>query len=126
MKILDTRILIGINIVLPEDWIIDLDSQLMTLLKCIGIQIDIFIIVKNTKRRIPIYIKEKTIILFQSQIFVVVIGCKGNNPNLPNYDMIYKLLDQNNFISFAHLISNKMKMVIIENSLDKNVIIQGK
>lgn len=95
----------------------------MILFKYTSMQIDILIIIKDTKRRIPIYIKKKTIIPFQSQVFMVITNCKDNNSNLPSYNIIYKPLNQNNFISFAHLVSDKIKIVIMENLLNKDIII---
>ncbi|RKF71234.1 hypothetical protein GcC1_104013 [Golovinomyces cichoracearum] len=120
---LDTRILLGMDIALPEGWVIDLDSQLLTLLYCAGIQAHIVTIKRDKECKIPVCSATKCVIPAQSRSFVAVASSKGEPLSIPQRDLIYEPIQQQSCTTFAHLVSGECTAIMMENSSDRNIII---
>ncbi|KAI6248882.1 hypothetical protein HI914_02658 [Erysiphe necator] len=106
---LEARVLMGMDIIHPEGWIIDFEAQLLTLPKCAGVQVKILTLTKDTERKIAIYAREK----------VLVPPQKGVALFLPKHDMMFEPLRQNNFTTFAHLVSSECKAIMVQNPTNK-------
>ncbi|RKF62631.1 hypothetical protein OnM2_032065 [Erysiphe neolycopersici] len=120
---LDARILLGIDIALPEGWIIDLDSQLLTLPFCAGIQAHIVTIKRDKECKISVFSASKCVIPSQSRSFVAVASSKGESLSIPPRDLIYEPIQQQSCTTFAHLVSGECKTIMMTNSSGKNVTI---
>ncbi|RKF62348.1 hypothetical protein OnM2_034062 [Erysiphe neolycopersici] len=89
---LDARILLGMDIASPEGWIIDLDSQLLTLPHNSGVQARIITIKKDKECKIPVFAASSCVIPAQSRSFVAVSSSKGNPLCVPQRDLVYEPL----------------------------------
>lgn len=54
---------------------------------------------------------------------MIISDYKGNKPDLPDYNMIYKSFSQNNFILSTYFVSDNIKMVMIKNLSEKEIMI---
>ncbi|RKF78017.1 Retrovirus-related Pol polyprotein from transposon 17.6 [Golovinomyces cichoracearum] len=111
------------NIALPEGWIIDLDSQLLTLPYFAGIQVHIVTIKRDKECKIPVFSATKCVIHAQSRSFVAIASSKGETLSILQRDLIYEPIKQQSCTTFAHLVSGDCKAIMMENSSDRNVTI---
>ncbi|KAF7852733.1 hypothetical protein EAF04_010926 [Stromatinia cepivora] len=124
VEMLEARMLIGTDIIDPEDWIVDFGSQQLILPHCAGVHVKIVTKTKDVERKIAVYAQEKVVIPPHSGAFVTVASRKGDDILLPDHDMLYEPIQQDNFTSFAHVVTGSCKTVMVENSTDKEVVVQ--
>lgn len=119
---LHAKILLEMDIAIPEGWIIDLDAQRLTLPHCMSIQVPISAIGKTARTALAVMSEKRHVMPPHSCAVIKITTTKGDVVNLPDHDMIFEPTQQDNLVSFAQLVSGKCEAIIMENSTEQFVV----
>ncbi|KAI0996230.1 hypothetical protein K3495_g11949, partial [Podosphaera aphanis] len=120
---LTANALIGMDIAVPEGWIIDLDVQQLIMPKCHGLSVQIHTQYHSQAKRIPVVAKTKTIIKPQSRAMVPISTTKGESLDIPSRDMIYEPLAMDALTTFPCLVSSNSSAILVQNDSNAAVTI---
>jgi len=119
---LAANILFGIDIAVPEGWIIDLDDQTLTLPRNSGVKVQISTVAKSIVS-IPVYAATAVKIKPHTRQLIKISGVKGSKLEIPERDLMYEPLQQNDFSAYAHLVDQDAMNVMVENTSQDTVSI---
>ncbi|RKF60637.1 hypothetical protein OnM2_049054 [Erysiphe neolycopersici] len=105
---------IGIDIASAEGWIIDLDTEKLTMPKCYGISIDISTQCRNKIQPIQIFAKTKSLIQPHGRALIALSTCKGEQLKLPDRDIIFEPLALNALTTFSCLVTKGCNEIIVQ------------
>lgn len=119
---ISAKILLGIDILSPEGWYFNIETETMTLPYCVGITIHIV-----TKEYLPpltpvqVFSHSQTVIQPHSQSFLRVASKSGSLLIIPPRNFICRPNKSNPFTSYQHIVSNKLNKILVESKLSNQV-----
>ncbi|RKF55936.1 hypothetical protein OnM2_085014 [Erysiphe neolycopersici] len=113
---LPAKALLGVDIMLPEGWCVDFESQTLTLPYCSGIQVPILVKSAFPEGPIPIFSKQRKVIPPHSNALISISSNHGTPLNLPPCDLIYKPSENNSLTTYTHLLGPYTDKILVQNN----------
>ncbi|KAI1001141.1 hypothetical protein K3495_g7055 [Podosphaera aphanis] len=110
---LDAKMLLGMDVSVPEGFILDFSPETLTLPYCSGMKVQILIKSIPSTPPMPVFVTKKTIVPPHSRKLVPVSPKKDYK--LPEYDLIYEPIGNQAFTAFPQIISGNCTSVLVQN-----------
>ena len=88
----------------------------MTLLYYSGVKIPIVTCTKGPHAQVLVYISDAVKLKPYYRQMIMISGLRGTDLALLARDFLYKPLQQNSFIAYAHLVNSRYTTVLVENN----------
>ena len=113
------QILIGIDIMKPEGISIDLETDLMKIGACKGIEVPVTVTTRGTPVNSAIYSRKQMSIPPRSNVAVPITGTKRRDLNLlTDRDFIFESQTATTLSVYAHIVDHNMSNVFVRNDTD--------
>lgn len=122
---LSANLLLGTDIAVPEGWVIDLETQKLTLPHCFGLHSQIVTQTRAPGQAFKVFAKEKTHIPPHSRKLLRVCGKSGVDLVIPDHDTIYEPLQQTSFTAFPQLVASTCPVILVQNDSSIDIFVSA-
>ncbi|RKF82335.1 hypothetical protein GcC1_015045 [Golovinomyces cichoracearum] len=116
VECLPAKVLLGVDIMLPEGWYVDFESQILTFPYCSGIQVPILVKSAFPEGPVPIFSKQRAVIPPHSNALISISSNHGIPLNLPPCDLIYKPYENNSLTAYTQLMGPNIDKALVQNN----------
>ena len=121
---LKANMLIGIDILAPEDVSINLSKQEAIITSCANVHIPLSIETQSGQIQRTVFSGERTVIPPHTRQSIPVHGPKGKPLDLPqDWDLLFEPGYTQKVSVYAHIVSSTMKSIYVQNNSDQDVVL---